>query len=441
MMTIWLMLLPFGMGLLLWFLRRARLLSILLAACAAVAMAIIAPMAAEQDAFTVLGRSLVLNEQIVLPLVAQFLLVALVLIHSWGSGRRDFSAAAVLFAMGGTVGFVAIENLSIAGLVLGAGFLASAAVMAEGRNGYIWDVPGRMVVIVTLAVICIELAALSYEPSIGNVEPLLSQPVAAACLAVGIALLLAAVPFHVWLPPLFRRGNPAAVMSFGLLLPLGMCLRLEALSLWVGPVGRRVMMATLTWGGMGSIALGAVAAMLQRDLRAASGYLALEDGGFLILTMGLAGQASTTLMSELLLWHMLAVSTLTMGMTTLMGCDVELSLSGLKGIARRAPMSSLCVALGLMTLAGLPVGGGFAPRIELLRELARQSGGLAMLLTPLGLLGIAYVGRFIVAVCRPLPRAGAERERTMGAVLTILPAVALLLGGLVPFLLPILVGT
>ncbi len=441
MLTVWLLVLPFAAGLSVWLTRRMRGVATALAVISLLAMAVLLPPAAEQGAFTVFGRSLVLSERIVLPLTVQIVLVVLLVLQSYGAffGRRFQPPGwgGTLMVMGGMISFVTIENLSIATFALEAGCLGAAAIIALRERSEIVEVSQRIVFVITVATLCIALAALSYEPILGNVEPLLPDRLAAASLALGVALLLATAPFSLWLLALFRKGDLDAIVGFGLLLPLGVFLRLETLPLWVGPAGQRVMMDMFLWGGLATSLVGSLLGAMQDGLTAAYGYLTLEDLGFVMLTVGLGAEPGPLLMMELLLWRMLAITILGMGLISLRRCDVDLALDGVRGMLRRAPLSVLSITLALMALAGLPLGGIYGARLEVLRTLAQQSAQIAIPFAIMSLAGLIYVGRFVVSVCRPLPKAGSKRERIAPAILTALPAAILLLASLVPFILPL----
>lgn len=282
-----------------------------------------------------------------------------------------------------------------------------------------------------------------------------SAPPALRGLAFVLILLafgakLGQLPFSLWL----ARGYTAAPAVVAALMA-GAALNVGFYGL--ARFGLDIAGPVPLWWGIVTLACGALAtffgiawAAAQRDARTLAAYSSVENGGIVVISLGVAfvGRA---LELELLVGigvaaalvhaaaHAFAKCTLFLGCSELVTRVGTTSLDRLGGLARRLPIPTLGVVLAATSLAALPPSGGFAGEwmtLEALLQAFRTGNVLATIafavcgatigiaagiaiVTFVKLLGIGFLGE-------------ARTERAAAATASRSPvrAAALLLGGI-----------
>lgn len=196
---------------------------------------------------------------------------------------------------------------------------------------------------------------------------------------VGISLVLVALafkislaPFHMWTPDVYE-GVPTPVTAFFAAVPkiaaLGLILNLVLFPLepmaaqWQG-----VLMAL----GLLSIVVGALSALFQTHIRRLLAYSAIGHMGYVIL--GVAVLPVLPSGSNAVLVYAVVYLLTTLGV---FGCLLSLRLSGvpvddlehLKGLSKTHPRTSLCLAIFMFSLAGIPPLGGFFGKLYIFMSL------------------------------------------------------------------------
>jgi len=181
----------------------------------------------------------------------------------------------------------------------------------------------------------------------------------------GIAFKIAAVPFHMWTPDVYE-GAPTPVTAFFASGPkiaavlLGTRVCLEAL----GP-------ATDAWrqivifAAIASIALGAVAAYGQTNIKRLLAYSSINNVGFALVGLAAGGQAG----AQAVLFYSAVYVVMTLGaflcvmrMRNAEGRPVE-SLASLSGLSQTQPLLAGAIATFMFSLAGIPPLFGFWPKL------------------------------------------------------------------------------
>jgi hydrogenase-4 component B len=343
-----------------------------LGASYALALGAVAVIVTGQDAFTVLfGWE---------GLTIAFYLLA-------GSDRRHSRTAQVTFAFG---------KLS------GAALLAGLLLLAAKSHS-------------------ITLASFAYVP--GGA----ARTTALVLLLAGFAVKAGVVPFQVWLPPGYAAapGPARAIMA-------GVCVNVAFYGMWrtfalLGRPPGWVVGAVLLLGAVTAL-LGIAHATVQNRLNRVIAYSSVENSGLIVVGFGVALTGAAVHDQRLIAAGLLAgtlqmvAHTAAKSLLFTSAAGIESGAGGddleqLRGTGRRAPWSGSGLAIGSLTLAGLPLTAGFVSEWFLLESLMQQFrvpglgyrlvlalAGAAVALT-IGFAGVTFVR--LVGLCVLGPGASA----------------------------------
>ncbi len=201
----------------------------------------------------------------------------------------------------------------------------------------------------------------------------------------GLGFKIAAVPFHMWAPDAYE-GAPIPVTAFlavgskaaafALILRLFTEGLIPAVADWQVVL---VIMAALT------MTLGNLLALVQRNIKRLLAYSSIGQVGYLL--MGVAAIAAVDADGSIsvdtshiatngIMLHLVAYSVTTMAaflcISAIYNATGEEEIDKFAGIARRAPMVALVLAVSLFSLAGLPIFAGFTSKFYLFNAAAVQ---------------------------------------------------------------------
>ena len=304
-----------------------------------------------------------------------------------GSDRRHSRAAQVTFAFG---------KLS------GAALLAGLLLLAARSHS-------------------IALASFAYVP--GGA----ARTTALVLLLAGFAVKAGVVPFQVWLPPGYAAapGPARAIMA-------GVCVNVAFYGMWrtfalLGRAPGWVVGAVLLFGAVTAL-LGIAHATVQNRLNRVIAYSSVENSGLIVVGFGVALTGAAVHDRRLIAAGLLAgtlqmiAHTAAKSLLFTSAAGIESGAGGddleqLRGTGRRAPWSGSGLAIGSLTLAGLPLTAGFVSEWFLLESLMQQFrvpglgyrlvlalAGAAVALT-IGFAGVTFVR--LVGLCVLGPGASA----------------------------------
>ena len=219
-----------------------------------------------------------------------------------------------------------------------------------------------------------------------------------ALLVGGFAVKVGLVPLHVWMPRGYRAApGPLRAVMAGVAVNVGFYGMWRTLELLRVPPGWLAVIVLLLGGFTAS--LGIAHAAVQTDLAEVVAYSSIENGGLISVGYGVAlvgaavdrppliavGLLAATLQ---VVAHALAKSLLFSATSGLEDATGTTELESLRGVGHRLPVSGTGLAVGALTLAGLPLTVGFVSEWFLLESLMQQFriGRLAYAL-PLALAG------------------------------------------------------
>ncbi|MGB8997152.1 MAG: proton-conducting transporter membrane subunit [Pseudonocardiaceae bacterium] len=257
-----------------------------------------------------------------------------------------------------------------------------------------------------------------------------------ALLIGGFAVKVGLVPLHVWMPRGYRAApGPLRAVMGGVAVNVGFYGMWRTLDLLRVPPGWLAVIVLLL-GGFTAL-LGIAHATVQTDLAEVVAYSSIENGGLISVGYGVAligaavsrpplvavGLLAATLQ---VVAHALAKSLLFSATSGLEDATGTTELEALRGVGHRLPASGTGLAIGALTLAGLPLTVGFVSEWFLLESLMQQFriGQLAYAL-PLALAGalvaitagfaaVAFVRIVGLIVLGPRGPAEAIRSRDVG---------------------------
>ena len=268
----------------------------------------------------------------------------------------------------------------------------------------------------------IALASFAYVP--GGA----ARTTALVLLLAGFAVKAGLVPFQVWMPPGYSAapGPARAIMA-------GVCVNVAFYGMWrtlelLGRPPGWLVGALLLLGAVSAL-LGIAHATVQNRLNRVIAYSSVENSGLIVVGFGVAltgaavhdqrliaaGLLAATLQ---VIAHAVAKSLLFTSAAGIEGAGGADDLERLRGAGRRAPWSGFGLAIGSLTLAGLPLTAGFVSEWFLLESLMQQFrvpglgyrlvlavAGAAVALTA-GFAGVAFVRLVGLVVLSRGPGAG-----------------------------------
>lgn len=185
-------------------------------------------------------------------------------------------------------------------------------------------------------------------------------------LLVGLLFKIGAVPFHNWIPDVYQ-GAPTPITGFMAAGTKIAAMMVLARVVYVVAPGLEWDLGPMMWiVAIATMVVGTALALVQTDVKRMLAYSSVAHAGFLLL--GIIALESAAISA--LLFYMLAYALATVGsfalVTLVRERDAEgnvtgeaLSLSQWSGLGRTNPWLAVSMALFLLSLAGIPLTGGF----------------------------------------------------------------------------------
>jgi len=191
---------------------------------------------------------------------------------------------------------------------------------------------------------------------------------------VGLLFKIGAVPFHSWVPDVYQ-GSPTPVTAF-----MSVCTKIAAVGgllrvLYVGLGGLK-----WTWQpvvasvAILSIVIGSVIAINQSDIKRVLAYSAISHAGFVLVpvagafTLTLADPAVQSGSVASIMFYLVAYGFAGIGAFAVVslvrdqGREVT-SLEAWAGIGRSNPLIGIIMLIFLLSMAGIPLTGGFIGKL------------------------------------------------------------------------------
>ncbi|MEO7246888.1 MAG: NADH-quinone oxidoreductase subunit NuoN [Novosphingobium sp.] len=216
--------------------------------------------------------------------------------------------------------------------------------------------------------------------------------IAVTFVLAGLAFKISAVPFHMWTPDVYE-GAPTPVTLFFASAPkvaamaLTMRVALDAFGAQV-----HVWQQIVVFAALASIVIGALGAIGQNNIKRLLAYSSINNVGFILIGLAAATPAGA---AGMLTYLAIYVAMTVAGFVAVLmlkdenGEPVE-AISDLAGLSRDRRVLSLCIAMVMFSLAGIPPLFGFWGKFVVFQA-AVQAG-----MIPLAAVGIAasVIGAF-----------------------------------------------
>jgi NADH-quinone oxidoreductase subunit L len=199
--------------------------------------------------------------------------------------------------------------------------------------------------------------------------PLAGLPVITFCIYLGAMGKSAQFPFHVWLPDAMEGPTPvSALIHAATMVTAGVYLLVR--TNWLFALTPDVLVI-VAWIGAFTALLAAVLACVQDDIKRVLAYSTVSQLGYMMTAIG-AGAAIAGFFH--LLTHGLFKALLFLGAGSVIHAVGSNDLPRMGGLARRMPQTATVFIIGTLSLAGIPLFGGFLSKEEILG--AVWAGGL-----------------------------------------------------------------
>ncbi|WP_441954563.1 NADH-quinone oxidoreductase subunit NuoN [Nocardia sp. 2TAF39] len=205
-----------------------------------------------------------------------------------------------------------------------------------------------------------------------------------AMLAVGLLFKIGAVPFQSWVPDVYQ-GAPTPITGFMAaatkIAAVGAFLRVLQIAV---PGLRDDWRPILSAVAIATMAVGAVMAITQTDVKRMLAYSSVAHAGFILIGLAAANGRGVVAV----LFYLLAYGLGTLGAFAVVSLVREssgaeaTSLPQWAGLGRRSPWLATVFALLLLSFAGLPLTSGFVSKFAVFE--AAATGGA----TPLVIVGV-----------------------------------------------------
>ncbi len=406
--VIWIVI-PAVVGLFLWFLRSKQQLSLILAAGICIilsVLSIVLPIGAAVNlgglTFTIPSTLPVLGRRFVLTASDQMILTLL-----YGLGAVWFALAPLawphrLFPSFG-LGMLASLTAALAvAPILYAALLVETAVLFSIP---ILSPPGRLVgqglqrylIFQTLAVPAILFAGWLLGVAEANPADTAMFQRAGMFLGLGFAFWLGVFPFYNWVPMMMTETHPFPAGYVLSLLPTAvLLLGLDFINSTGFLRESAVLFDIVRIIGILMVVTGGLWAAFQVNLARVFGYAVIFETGFALLAISVNTLDGWMLFAAAFLPRLLALLIFAFALAVLENQGIPLTLLGIRGLARRFPLTALGLLAAILSISGFPLLAGLPVRLEIFEQLAITSR-TALIGAGIGTTGFLFCGMHILS--------------------------------------------
>ena len=292
-----------------------------------------------------------------------------------------------------------------------------------------------------------QIAAAIHGPAL---NPLLVIAIGAT--AIGLGFKVAAVPFHFWAPDVYQCApapSAAFIASGSKIASFFIFFQVMALG-FAGAEGTAVLphlvrgwVPVLALMAASSMLLGNLVAIRQTSLRRLLAYSAIAHAGYMLLAI----LAHTQQSLAALLYYVITYALATLGAFAVIAVVEDQKggddLSNFDGLSRQSPVLSFCLAIFILSLAGIPPLAGFFAKFYLFVAVLNSASGsmgllwLVVLAIAMSAVSLYYYLRVLKRVyVAPLPAdANKFNSPVLSQVLLLLLAASVILFGCAPQLM------
>lgn len=232
-----------------------------------------------------------------------------------------------------------------------------------------------------------------------------------ALMLLGFAFKVSLAPFAFWTPDAYQ-GAPLSVLGY-----MAVVVKAAAIGAFVRVFGIAFGGFASEWAGFVlllaclSMLVGNLAAMRQRSMKRLLAYSSIAHAGYAISALPFVDSGGL----EAVLLYTAAYAVTSMGMVAVLLSDAvgtenqfdKDSITSLKGLSKRDPIAAYCLAIFILSLAGLPPLAGFYGKFFIIMATLKAGfRGVAVLLVLNSALSLFYYLKVIAVSFE----SGEERE-------------------------------
>lgn len=256
-------------------------------------------------------------------------------------------------------------------------------------------------------------------------------------LIIGLGFKISAVPFHFWAPDVYE-GSPTIVTTF-----MSTIVKIAAFAAFYRLFSMCFSTVSGQWVDVVQVVtvltllVSNITAVYQHNVKRMLAYSSVSHAGYLLISLAALNDIS----ASAILYYVAAYAAATITAFTVLhaveGRNEDAVIDSFNGLVKRNPFLSFCMAVAMLSLAGIPPMAGFFGKYYLFTA-AFESGyiGLVLVAVITSLVGIYYYFRVIIAMYLK----STEKERIVAVpanakVVLIATVVLTLLFGIFPDLL------
>jgi hydrogenase-4 component F len=272
------------------------------------------------------------------------------------------------------VGIASAQNLALAWLAVEFSTLTSGALIMEMENRRALEAAWKYILIASVGLVlgligivflyaslkyqALGWATLNYDnlhAQFPHIAPMVRE-LATLFIVSGFGTKAGLVPFHTWLPDAHSEApSPISGLLSGVL--LGLALFTVGRFVAAVPVASGTGLSgpqLFTVFGTLSVAVGALALLVQRDVKRLLAYSSIEQLGLVAVALGVGTKAALALALLQFVLHAVIKSSLFYGAGHLTVIYQSKRLAKITGLTTRRPTGAVLWAVGILALAGLP---------------------------------------------------------------------------------------
>ncbi len=227
-------------------------------------------------------------------------------------------------------------------------------------------------------------------------------------LLVGFGFKVALVPFHAWAPDVYE-GAPTAVTAFMTVGPkaAGFAALLRVLAQALPSLGGD-WAAILSLIAILTMTLGNVVAVLQGNVKRMLAYSAIAHAGYILVgVVANSAPGYGAVLFYLVIYTVMNLGAFSIVLSLSQKGDQKVNLDDYAGLGHRSPLVAAALSVFLISLAGIPLTGGFVGKFYLFSA-AIQKGylGLAIVGVLNSVISVFYYFRLMVIMYMREPSDG-----------------------------------
>ncbi len=278
--------------------------------------------------------------------------------------------------------FVGLEIMSIAVYILAAVKRSSPLSAEAGLKYFLLGAFSSGILLYGAAFIYGETAALEYnairEALAAKAEHSGYLGLGLAMLGVAFAFKIALVPFHMWTPDVYEGAPPpvTALMATGVkaaaVVAMARFFGAALPGTVIGAELDRDFLNAMSLFAILTILVGNTVALHQTSLKRMLGYSSIAHAGYLVIGVLALHIAPSTSGLGALNFYLFTYALANLAVFAVLswvvrGRDEDATFDSIAGLAKTRPFAAVVLALGMLSLAGVPPTAGFFGKLELFR--------------------------------------------------------------------------